>query len=149
MNSAIVTRVLGSVASGGGDAVWRNAADDEFDFLKCNYGFYWLLANIRLINVAGMADEELIEWDADLLTPKSIILETRTHTHPATVTIASYTTSTGPRLWYQYPFQWWAYGPLADGQELRLSSSHECEIELIAIRHAVIAHAKSMNLELR
>lgn len=159
MNGAIITRVTGAAPSGGGDVVWDAGDDETSEFIRVGGGFYWLLANLNILDHDTLTDEETFEWDALLLTPRSIKFITREHTHfgvePTYSGVinssagTSVQSSTGPRLIYHNPFQWWSYGQLAPGQEIRLNASHECEVELIAMKMSVLADTPTLAMELR
>ncbi len=149
MNGAIVTRVSGSAPVGGGFVAWQNVDESTSEFIRCGGGFYWLLANVTLLDHATLADTETIEWNAGLLTPRSMQFYTRAHTHFGNVNGSTFQSTTGPRLIFQNPLQLWSYGQLAPGQQIKLNITHAADVELIAIRQSVIAHTESLGLELR
>jgi hypothetical protein len=153
MNAAQVI-ILKGTATESGFVTWSIPVPDddpiEADEIYCNGGFYWLLANITIDDPQTMADQCKFEWDLDKLTPQSSTLETRTHVHVTTNTAGSSVDSNaGPRLVYQSPHQFWSYGQIDQGTRLKLDVETACEVELIAIRHSILADIDTMALELR
>jgi hypothetical protein len=148
MNAAQVITLKGT-ATESGFVTWSIPVPDddpiEADEIYCNGGFYWLLANITIDDPQTMADQCKFEWDLDKLTPQSSTLETREHVH----VVGAGDSGLGPRLVYQSPHQFWAYGQIDQGTRLKLDVETACEVELIAIRHSIMADMDTMALELR